>query len=94
MNLTTANKLIFGIVGREPIKISVGSLVEYVQDKNIPVVIAENRQKSIDVEFFRGIFTDSTEPGLIRLDNLNDPASVNMICSEYFKDNPVDLTKL
>ena len=93
INLATANKLISNIVGGEPIKLSVNSLGEF-GNVNFPIQIAEGRFKSLDIEFFRNIYKDSVESKMINLQDLNDSASVNMICSEYFKNNPVDLSRL
>lgn len=93
VNFTTANRIISSIVGMEPVKLSVSSLGEFC-NVNFPLQIAEGRYKSLDVEFFRDIYKDSIESKIINLQDLNDPASVNAICSEYFKNNPVDLSRL
>ena len=93
INVTTANKLIFSVVGREPIKLSAGSLAE-LGTNTFPTQVADARHKALDVEYFRSVFMDSIESKMINLTDLNDPASVNMICSEYFQQNPVDLTRL
>lgn len=92
-NLTIGNKLISEIVGLEPIKLSVDSLVNF-KPLNFSAQIADSRHKALDVEYYRDIFDNSVEAAMIHLDNLDDTASVNAICAEYFKDNPVDLGRL
>lgn len=92
-NITFANKSIFNIVGREPVKLSINSLEESTTLPFAPQ-IADSRHKSLDVLYFRPIYDDSIESKAIYLNDLEDPASVNMICAEYFKNNPVDLTRL
>lgn len=95
INVTTANKIIHEVAGREPIKLSTNSL-EFFGGRysNIPIQLVDSRYKSLDVEFFRNIYKDSVESKMIKLLDLNDPASVNAICAEYFKNNPVDLSRL
>lgn len=93
INITSANKLIFETVGLAPIKLSTSSLTK-LETKTTATQIADARHKALDVEYFRNIFNESIESKMINLTNLNDPASVNMICSEYFQQNPVDLTRL
>lgn len=93
LNITNANKMIFSIIGREPVKLSVDSLA-LNGNSTLPAQVADARHKVLDVEYFRSVFIDSIESKMINLTDLDDPASVNMICAEYFQQNPVDLTKL
>lgn len=93
LNITSAHKAIYDIVGSESIKVSMESIAQF-GNAQFPVQIADARYKALDVEFFRGIYNDSVESKMISLIDLEDPASVNAICAEYFQKNPVDLSKL
>lgn len=93
INNTTANKYILNIVGMEPVKISVQSIVDSGVDK-IPQQSIDSRQLALDILFMRQAFDSSIEGITIHLDNMSDPGAVNQICSQYFKDNPVELYKL
>lgn len=92
-NINSGNKIIFDIIGTEAIKLSAESLFELSSRKDIPLQV-DGRYKSLDVSYFRTIYDESVESKMIHFINLNDPASVNMICAEYFKENPVDLSRL
>jgi hypothetical protein len=93
MNSTNANKAIFTVVGKEPIKVSTESVAQF-GGKTFQTQIVDARFKALDVEFCRELFNNSVESKMIKLIDLNDPASVNAICAEYFSNNPVDLSKL
>lgn len=92
-NISIANKIIFGVVRDEAVKVTADSINQFTP-LNVPVQIIDGRYKSLDVEFMRQAFIESIESKMIHLENLNDVASVNAICAEYFKDNPIDLTRL
>lgn len=92
-NIKMANKLIYNIVGDSAVNISVDTLNKFTPLSVAPSII-DNRHKALNVEAMRLTFLDSMEPKLIHLDNFEDSASVNMICAEYFRDNPIDLGRL
>ncbi len=94
-NIDMANKIIYNIVGDANIKISVSTIQEK-KDSGMKVVpsTVDCRHKSLDVEFWRNIYASSVEAQSITLLNLEDDGSLNMICAEYFKNNPIDLQRL
>lgn len=92
-NIKTANKIIYNIVGESAVNISADTVNKF-NPLAVPVSLIDNRHKALDVEAMRATFLDSIEPKVIHLDNFEDSASVNMICAEYFKDNPIDLGRL
>ncbi len=94
MNHTIANKLIFGVVGKEPVKISVQSIIDAGLSNNLQQQAIDSRYLSLDINFMRQIYDDSIESKTIQLLNLSDPGTVNQICAEYFQSNPVDLARL
>lgn len=91
---TVANKLIFGVVGREQVKISVRSILDSGLTDNLPQQAIDSRYMALDVDFMRSTYNDSIESKMIKLLNLSDPGTVNQICAEYFQKNPVDLARL
>jgi len=91
-----ANNIISDIVGIQPIKLDINTLYEnskQLSDK-IPMNILESRYKALDIDYQYLLFENSVEPHLIRYENLDDPTAVQMINTEYFEKNPIDLFRL
>lgn len=94
MTIPKASKVIYGLVGSNPIKVYPSVIAETEYSMTISVNKVDSRFKAIDIEFVDNLFKDSIECKTIHYDNLHDPAAINMICAQYFEQNPIDLQRL
>lgn len=94
VSIPRANKIIYSVAGRDPIKIYPTSLGATTLSDGIPISKVESRFRTLDISFASALFADSMESKLIHYENLNDPATINHICAKYFDNNPIDLQRL
>lgn len=96
MNATMANDAIYYVVGDQPIKLDVDTLYntnEYIQQ--VPYSKLDARFRVLDASGFQyNLFSSSTEPTEIALNNLKNPEALSMINSTYFSNNPLNLQYL
>ena len=96
MNATMANDAIYYVVGDQPIKLDVDTLYntnEYMQQ--VPYAKLDARYRVLDASGFQyNLFTSSTEPAEIALNNLKNPEALSMINSTYFSKEPLNLQYL
>ena len=59
-----------------------------------PLHIIESRYKAIDAIYQSMFFKESTEYLTLSYDNLVDPEAINVINTEFFSKNPLDLSRL
>lgn len=94
MNINTAKRYINNIVGNNPIKCSIQSIIDNGISAKCGETIIFNRYKSIDVEFQKSIYESTIEYRLLDFKDLYDPEAVKDINNRYFESNPLDLDKL
>ncbi len=94
-NVKVAERIIYDVVGSENTKISLESLYNISKELSVvPYVTLESRYKVIDLDYQLSLFKNSVESLTVTYDNLNDPEAVQMINSQYFQSNPIDLFRL
>ena len=91
-----ANKIIFSVIGSQPIKLNIDTLYQNSPEliNHFPFEILSSRYKVLDSEYQYLLFENSVEPHVIHYENLSDPIAVQMINSQYFEKNPIDLFRL
>lgn len=96
LNIHVANRYISNIVGNEPIKLSVDMLYESQPDlfNKVPQTQIDSRYKTLDISYQSLLFEEDIESKVLHYENLNDPDAVQMINSQYFEKNPIDLFRL
>lgn len=95
LNVVTASKIIRSLVGSEDIKILPEQLYQnHDINSKIPVADIESKFKTLDVQFMLPYYKQDPESQAIQLQNLDDPATLNMINSKFFGNNPLDFSKL
>jgi hypothetical protein len=95
LNIHVASNYIRSIVGNSDIKILSEQLY---QDGNIssklPVADIDSKYKTLDVQFMLPYYKQDPESQAIKLQNLDDPNTLNMINAKFFANNPLDFSKL
>lgn len=96
ISVSVANRLIENVAGTEPIKVSIDMLYDANPELNtrVPKTQIESRYKTLDVEYQSYLFDESIESKVLHYENLNDPNAVQLINSQYFDKNPIDLFRL
>ena len=95
MNITTANNTLMDVMGwKNEITPQILFSMNKELELHVPKVLVEARYKVLNLDYQLNIFSNSIEPSLINLQNLNDPDAVNLINDRYFKNNPIDLSKI
>jgi hypothetical protein len=96
INLNKASRMIYNIVRDNDIKITPNILFKNYYDEmaSIGTTTIDNRFKVLDNEYQRLLYTQSIDYDLIRYENLTDTASLQVINSKYFANNPIDIQKL
>lgn len=95
LNVYTSSSIIYRIVGAEKIRITLNMLHEDVEImQKTPWSLLESRFKVLDVNFMLPYYVNDPESKCIKLQNLHDNTTVNMINSKFFSHNPLDLGKL
>ena len=96
IHFKAANKIISDIIGSQPIKLDINTLYDNSVELSakIPKTILESRYKVLDISYQYLIFENSIEPNLVQYENLDDPTAVQLINSQYFEKNPIDLFRL
>lgn len=91
-----ANRIISEVVGFNNIKIDINTLYDSSKElsSKFPRTTLESRYKVLDLNYQYMLFENSIEPSLIQYENLNDPGAIQMINSQYFEKNPIDLFRL
>lgn len=94
-NVISARNIIYDMVGSNNIKIVPEQLYhnDFINNNLAPALI-ESKLKALDVQFMLPFYKSDPESSAINLDNLQDDATVNMINSKFFQNNPLDLSKL
>lgn len=96
VNFNTANKIISSIDGYMDVKLNVDNMVMAIPDivERLPIQIVDSRYKALDIEYQDILYNESVESMLLTFENLSDPAAIQLINDEYFKNNPIDIFKL
>lgn len=91
-----ANRYISNVIGNQPIKLSLDMLYQSQPEllTKIPQSKIDARYKTLDVEYQSLLFEEDLESKVLHYENLNDPTAVQMINSQYFEKNPIDLFRL
>jgi hypothetical protein len=93
-NITACTKIIRNL-GGEDIEIMLSQLYEDTNLVNtVPINLIESRYKALDVSFVLPYYKLSPEFQSIKLQNLDDNGTINMINSKYFTDNPINIMDL
>jgi hypothetical protein len=56
--------------------------------------IIQKRYNALSIPYQYIFYSESTEPKILKLDNLEDPDAIHMINDQYFRDNPIDVFRL
>lgn len=95
LNIQSAISVIYNFAGSERIKINPE---QFYTDSGllskIPIEKVISRYKTLDIDFMLPYYRNDPESRMIKLDNLKDPATLNMINSKFFAHNPLELNKL
>lgn len=94
--MTIANRIIYNAIGEAKTKLDPTTLYNISVEANsiAPLHTVDSRYKAIDAVYQSMLFKESTEFLTLSYDNLIDPEAINMINTEFFSKNPLDLSKL
>lgn len=96
INMRQLEKLIGRTIGNSPIPISVDTLYEANPElyNYYPISQVEIRYRALSVNYGSNLFDESMECNTLHYEDLRDPNALQMINSQYFATNPIDLDRL
>lgn len=95
INLVQSVDIIERFVGEERVKLSIEQLEEDSELlSKIPIELIRSRYKTLDVDFMLPYYRNDPESKMIRIENLTDNETLNMINAKFFVQNPLELNKL
>jgi len=93
-NITTTSKMIRELNG---VDIELVPDIVFKAYSKIPedrYSIIQKRYNALSIPYQYIFYSESTEPKILKLDNLEDPDAIHMINDQYFRDNPIDVFRL
>lgn len=94
-NISTISNIINSITNGEDIEVFPEMIYNNQEAATlVPATVVESRYKTLDVRYMLPIYKQDPEAVSIKLENLNDPATLNQINAKFFTKNPLDLQRL
>lgn len=97
LDIRSSSKIIYSAVGESDIKTNPDMLFTMVPDlyNRVPKAKIDSRYNVLDIDYQYYLFTEmSSESMTLHYENLSDPDALEMINSQYFSKNPIDLLRL
>lgn len=74
--------------------INVKSMYYHENLNTLPINLIESRVNALDIDFVLPYYQQDPESQSIKLQNLDDNGTINMLNSKYFRDNPINTLNL
>jgi hypothetical protein len=94
-NISSARNIINMATNNQDIEVFPEMLYNNAEiSSSVPVSLIESRYKTLDVRYMLPIYKQDPEAVSIKLENLNDPQTLNQINAKFFAKNPLDFQRL
>ena len=96
ININAIERIIYDIVADQPLKVTAETIYSVSNElaAKVPFTVIDSRYKVLDIDYQSYLFDESLESKMIKYENLNDPDAVQLINSQYFSTNPIDVYRL